>query len=202
MKLSAILVSVNIVATVPVAAQAAEEAVSDKAEWLKQNLAAIDKTGKAASSKISLSDPGVSARAKGTKLRPFMANRKLPSKRDVDMQLSAQQARFDERKLATQTMIDQQNTPSFRADLDIQHAARSQPVRPDSRQFVGAERARHEKGSQRCSAKHPRTDSIFARTGRCLACARLGYSSHSGAALISKRAVNGYAGNVQAAKRI
>src|SRR5262249_22172118 len=102
MKLSAILVSVNIAATVPIAAQAAEEAVSDKADWLKQNLASIDKTGKTEKSRISLSVSDVSARTSTIKLRPFVANRKLPSKRDIELQLSAQQARLDERNLASQ----------------------------------------------------------------------------------------------------
>jgi len=107
MKLSAILVSVNLVAALPVAAQAAEDAVSDKAEWLKQNLAAMDTAKKAPIRKISLSDPGMSPRAKVSHLRPFVANRRLPSQRELDLQLVAQQGRMDNSQ-GTSPLIGQQ----------------------------------------------------------------------------------------------
>lgn len=82
MKLSAILVSVNLVAAMPVAANAAENAMSDKAAWLKKSMAAMETTKKAATRKISLSDAGV-APAKTIKLRAFVPNRRLPSERDM-----------------------------------------------------------------------------------------------------------------------
>lgn len=107
MKLSAIFVSVNIMAALPVAASAAEEAVSDKAEWLKQNLAALDQTKKSERCKFSLSDPNAGSRARTGRLRPFVPNRKLLSKRDMEMALIAQQARLDERNLATSMMAQQ-----------------------------------------------------------------------------------------------
>ncbi len=95
MKFSAILFSVNLVAvTMPLAAQAAEEAVSDKADWLKKSIAAIETTRKPSSRKVSLSDPGITTvAAKAQKLRPFVANRKLPSAHDLE--LSALRPRLD-----------------------------------------------------------------------------------------------------------
>lgn len=91
MKLSAILVSVNLVA-LPVAAQAAEEAVSDKGEWLKLRLAAIGQAGKPEPSKVSMLDPGISP--KMAKIRNFMPNRHLPRRSEVAA-LVAQKPRLD-----------------------------------------------------------------------------------------------------------
>lgn len=111
MKLSAIFVSVNIVAALPVAAQAADEAVSDKAEWLKKNLAALDSTKKPEGRKSSLSDAGVTVSIRGAHLRPFVPNRKLPSRKDLEWQLQAQQARLDDRRLSAQAIVAQQTSP-------------------------------------------------------------------------------------------
>lgn len=92
MRLSAILVSVNIVAALPVAAQAGQEAVSDKAEWLKQNLAAMGQAPRQEPRKISLSDAG----APGTpKVRNFAPNRRLPRRIELEQALVAQRARLD-----------------------------------------------------------------------------------------------------------
>ncbi|HEY9868602.1 MAG TPA: hypothetical protein V6D08_05510, partial [Candidatus Obscuribacterales bacterium] len=93
MKLSAILVSVNIVAALPVAAQAGEEAVSDKAEWLKQNLAAMGQAPRQEQRKISLSDPGMSPRK--PRVRNFAPNRRLPRRIELEQALVAQRARLD-----------------------------------------------------------------------------------------------------------
>lgn len=94
MKLSALLVTVNLVA-IPIAAQAAEEAISDKAEWIKRNLACTDNTLTKSQRKVSLSDPGVYAKGKRTSLQPFVPNRHLPSKRELETVLLAQQAHLD-----------------------------------------------------------------------------------------------------------
>jgi hypothetical protein len=90
----------------PAAANAADEAVSDKAEWLKQNLAALDKNKKPESRKISLSDADLQPVRKANRLRPFVPGRKLPTRRELDLQLAAQQARLDERK-AQAFMVEQ-----------------------------------------------------------------------------------------------
>lgn len=108
MKLSAILVSVNLVAVLPVAARAAEETVSDKAAWLKQNLVPVEATRKNGLRKVSLSDAGVT---KPVSLRPFMRNRHLPSQRE----LMEQTARFD-------------NMPSSKAMLVPQMGQTDQPL--------------------------------------------------------------------------
>ncbi|GEM_PF-2860759 len=103
MKLSAILVSVNIVAAMPVAARAADEAVSDKASWLKQNLASLEKTKKPVPRQVSLSDCSVARTAATVRLRPFVANRRLPSRHELEMQLVSQQAKLDDSRLAADT---------------------------------------------------------------------------------------------------
>jgi hypothetical protein len=87
MKLSAILVSVNIVAAAPLAANATE-AVSDKADWLKKNLAAISRQSGARAEQRKLS---IDAPLPKKKLRAFVPGRKLPSARDLSMQY----ARYD-----------------------------------------------------------------------------------------------------------
>jgi hypothetical protein len=106
MKLSAIFVSVNIAATIPLvaqgAAQAAEEAKSDRADWLKSSLASMDQpppsikqVARIGNKKLSLSAPAAVEKpnaiiSNGVKLQPFVPNRKLPSQRELDLQLVAQ----------------------------------------------------------------------------------------------------------------
>ncbi len=107
MKLSAILVSVNIVATLPVAAQAADGAVSDKAQWLKQNLSRVDKSPPPGERKIALSGVSDAGLGRQPRLRPFMPNRKLPSKRDLELALVAQQGQLDEGRLSSQAVSGQ-----------------------------------------------------------------------------------------------
>ncbi len=104
MKLSAIFVSVNIAATLPVAiagaAFASDEAKSDKANWLKSSLASLDtsanhkKTAHSAKMSYSVPAPEASLHSGGVKLRPFMANRRLPSQHDLDVQFIAQTAKM------------------------------------------------------------------------------------------------------------
>ena len=112
MKLSHLLVTVNLIATLPVAAQAAKEAVSDKTEWVKRNLACLDSAKKSPTRKVSLSDPGFSTKARNFSLRPFVPNRHLPSKKELETVLLSQQARMEPRvplsagsQLAAQTPI-------------------------------------------------------------------------------------------------
>jgi hypothetical protein len=109
MKLSVILVSVNIAATLPLAvatgASAQEQAKSDTAAWLKSSLASLDttvnqkkqtKSGK----KISYSTPTADnsgangLHGHGFKMRAFVPNRKLPSQRDLDVEFIAQTAKM------------------------------------------------------------------------------------------------------------
>lgn len=102
MKFSALLLALNLIAAIPLAAVASDGAVSDKAEWLKQNLAAIDQSKVSVSHKLTTSDAGARSSAKKAQFRPFVANRKLPSQRDLVLQLTAQQAKLDERMYAAQ----------------------------------------------------------------------------------------------------
>src|SRR6516162_5947400 len=101
MKLSRFLVSVNIAAVIPIVSQlaghAADEAVSDKALWLKENLASIGERKAAVRLKAQTAFLAKSASlAKSSdlperltttkqlsKLRPFVANRKLPSQKEL-----------------------------------------------------------------------------------------------------------------------
>lgn len=105
MKLSLILVSVNIAATLPIAAagvaSAADQAKSDKADWLKSSLAQMDATPTQKSGlrarALSLSVPSDTAgtvRPRSVKLRPFVPGRKLPSQHDLDVQFIAQNAKY------------------------------------------------------------------------------------------------------------
>ena len=105
MKLSALLLSVNIAASLPIAfcqmAPAAEEGVADTGDWLKSNLASIKK-GKAdiptsrlkvtIPEKISSGDKSFDAYV--ARLKPMHKVSKLPSQRDLDMQLVAQTPRM------------------------------------------------------------------------------------------------------------
>lgn len=105
MKLSALLLSVNIAASLPIAfcqmAPAAEEGVADTGDWLKSNLASIKK-GKAdvPSSRMKVSIPEkISSGDKSfdayvARLKPMHKVSKLPSQRDLDMQLVAQTPRM------------------------------------------------------------------------------------------------------------
>jgi hypothetical protein len=98
MKLSALLLSVNIAASLPIAfcqmAPAAEEGVAETGDWLKNNLASIKK-GKAdlPTSRLKVSIPerissgDKSVDAYVARLKPINKATKLPSKHDLDMQL-------------------------------------------------------------------------------------------------------------------
>lgn len=106
MKLSAILVSVNLAATLPILAstqaKAEEGNGTDTADFLKASLSASQEASKpVASSKPALKattkrlkvvDPSAPPPDKssllsyeGVKLRPFVANRKLPRKTDIEL---------------------------------------------------------------------------------------------------------------------
>ncbi|MBA3992963.1 MAG: hypothetical protein C0469_05490 [Cyanobacteria bacterium DS2.3.42] len=105
MKLSALLLSVNIAASLPIAfcqmAPAAEEGVTDTSDWLKSNLATIKK-GKAdlPTSRLKVSMPEkISSGDKSfdayvARLKPMHKAHKLPSQRDLDMQLVSQTPRM------------------------------------------------------------------------------------------------------------
>ena len=105
MKLSALLLSVNIAASIPIAfcqmAPAAEEGVADTGDWLKSNLATIKK-GKAdlPTSRLKVSMPEKissgdrSFDAYVARLKPMHRVSKLPSQRDLDMQLVSQTPRM------------------------------------------------------------------------------------------------------------
>lgn len=103
MKLSAILVSVNIAATLPILAstQAKAEEGSDTADFLKASLSKTEspkpvsaaKSAKATKTKrLKVVDPQAPPPDKsslisyeGVKLRPFVANRKLPRKSEIEL---------------------------------------------------------------------------------------------------------------------
>jgi hypothetical protein len=92
MKLSAIFMSINIAATVPVAAYASGQAEdgtvkSSSADWLKSSIADTGTTKAATLRKFSLSD---SDTPRLPKLRAFDPNRKLPHKKDLEASLMAQ----------------------------------------------------------------------------------------------------------------
>lgn len=101
MKLSALLLSVNIAASIPVAfcqmAPAAEEGKAEGGDWLKNNLATIKK-GKAdlPTSRLKVNIPErISSGDKSfdayvARLKPIHKAGKLPSQRDLNMQLVAQ----------------------------------------------------------------------------------------------------------------
>jgi hypothetical protein len=84
MKLSAILVTINLVAAAaPV--YAADRATSDKANWLKKNLAALASSAPVtapASKPLPIIE--VASTIKTPKLRPFMPNRPLPSQKQLE----------------------------------------------------------------------------------------------------------------------
>jgi hypothetical protein len=114
MKLSAIIMSVNIAATLPIAmqsaAQASEEANSPTAKWLKSNLKTLDARPKpsitAARRKFSIDtsaklnsqsvvcDSNNQLIVNGVRLRPFMPGRKLPHRSDLQTNFLEQQAKL------------------------------------------------------------------------------------------------------------
>jgi hypothetical protein len=104
MKLSAILLSVTLPVAASTAAYSAEPAKGgNTSEWLKQNLSSLDgKQQKKTSTRPRkgafsqpVADESVGLRAApALKMRPFVANRRLPSQRELDMQLIAQTAKM------------------------------------------------------------------------------------------------------------
>ncbi len=106
MKLSAILVSVNLAATLPIVASAQAKAEEgngkDTADFLKASLAAAPEAAKASvtsksaskakTKRLKVVDPAATPPDKsslisyeGVKLRPFVANRKLPRKGEIEL---------------------------------------------------------------------------------------------------------------------
>src|SRR5262249_50783847 len=98
-------VSVNIAAVIPIVSQlashAADGAVSDKTQWLKENLASMGERKavklKAQTASLAESLPkssdlpeGLTTTKQLTRLRPFMANRKLASQKELEQSLVAQ----------------------------------------------------------------------------------------------------------------
>jgi hypothetical protein len=105
MKLSAILLSVTLPVAASTAAYSAEPAKGGStADWLKQNLASLDgkqqqkktatKPRKGAFSHPIADASGGLRAAPALKMLPFVANRKLPSQRELDMQLISQTAKM------------------------------------------------------------------------------------------------------------
>ncbi|HEY9784967.1 MAG TPA: hypothetical protein V6D17_06150 [Candidatus Obscuribacterales bacterium] len=105
MKLSAIFLSVNIAATIPLAAcqmaSAAEEGMAETSDWLKSSLTSIKKNSHAGTlergkkRKVSLSEPAIdngdAAFSKYlARLKPISAGSRLPSKKELELQLMAQ----------------------------------------------------------------------------------------------------------------
>ncbi|PWU02409.1 MAG: hypothetical protein C5B53_01705 [Candidatus Melainabacteria bacterium] len=101
MRLSKFLVSVNLAAVIPIvsqaAGQAAEKAISDKAAWLKENLASMGEKKAAIKLKAqtarlakAASDTSNGLTTQLSSLRPFVPNRKLPSQKELDQALVAQ----------------------------------------------------------------------------------------------------------------
>lgn len=120
MKVSAVLVGVNVAATLSVAAQGQALANDGTAAFLKNSLTELkaepalslsaapkssasvpQKSIRRSSTKISLSDPqavatrSILAGTGGVKLRAFNPNRKLPSRRELESAFQAQQASYD-----------------------------------------------------------------------------------------------------------
>jgi hypothetical protein len=100
MRLSKFLVSVNLAAVIPIvcqaAGQAAEKAISDKAAWLRENLASMGE--KKAQVKLKaqtacLAKPASDA-IQWSSHRPFVPNRKLPSQKELDQALVVQTAKL------------------------------------------------------------------------------------------------------------
>lgn len=120
MKVSAVLVGVNVAATLSVAAQGQALADDGTAAFLKSSLTELkaepalslgaaskssasvpQKSLKRSSTKMSLSDPqAVATRSTlagtgGVKLRAFNPNRKLPTRKELEVAFQAQQASYD-----------------------------------------------------------------------------------------------------------
>lgn len=122
MKVSAVLVGVNVAATLSVAAQGQACANDGTAAFLKDSLTQLkaepalslsaapksltgssvpQKSIRRSSTKMSLSDPqAVATRSTlagtgGVKLRPFNPNRKLPTRRELEVAFQAEQASYD-----------------------------------------------------------------------------------------------------------
>lgn len=84
----------------PLASQA-DEAVSDKADWLKKSLASVGDTQEAPASTLTIADvPAPSKRKRN--LRAFMANRPLPRKSDLS---SVARLGVEDESLATQIPV-------------------------------------------------------------------------------------------------
>lgn len=79
----------------PAAASAAESAVSDKAEWLKTKLAAMEEAPRQAARKASLSQIETRTSTQAARVKAFVPNRRLPRAKELDPQLISQQGRLD-----------------------------------------------------------------------------------------------------------
>lgn len=102
--LAGILGCINVL--VPLASQAAEEAVSDKADWLKKSLASVGDTQEAPVSALTIADIPAPAKRKRN-LRAFMANRPLPRKSDL---ATAARLGVEDESLATQIPVGLSNS--------------------------------------------------------------------------------------------
>ncbi|MBI4534445.1 MAG: hypothetical protein HY711_10920 [Candidatus Melainabacteria bacterium] len=135
MKLSALLLSINIVAAMPQLAQAGEQTVSDKADWLRRNLKAMETIGSASTCKLSMSIPSVPKKTKTVKLRSFVPNRPLVRQKDLETYLVAQQARLDScppAKTAYAPYTGQLNNSSVLSGLVSTYSFASEPRLPQS----------------------------------------------------------------------
>jgi hypothetical protein len=107
MKLSKLLVTVNVAATIPIVAQAAagaSETKVDTGEWLKDSISSLDKprvgssSGKAASIAKAVvrakKEPVALSDGHAAILRPFVPNRRLPRRSDLELALKAQEPKM------------------------------------------------------------------------------------------------------------
>lgn len=91
----------------PLASQAADEAVSDKADWLKKSLASVGETQEKPVT-LSIADLPAPSKRK-SQLRAFKANRHLPRKSDLSTMARLDGAEED--SLATKMIVVEDKSP-------------------------------------------------------------------------------------------
>lgn len=151
MKLSTILLSINLAATIPLAANqvalAAETGKAEAGDWLKSSLSAVNKKSglKAAPArKLSLSDSSVDASdAAFSKyvagLKPIDPRKKLPSKRELELKLMARtpvMAQAENRTLSGQISLYQDGSPSQASTYAAPSHPASSVSAPESLRFA------------------------------------------------------------------
>jgi hypothetical protein len=104
MKFSKIILSINLAAAIPLvavahsAAQAADKAISDKAQWLKDNLSQVQglsaTPGLLQSINNNFQNKSVTSANPAVRYRPFVPNRPLPSEKELSQTLLLQTARL------------------------------------------------------------------------------------------------------------